>query len=200
MQVRDNVHDLAAFEVVQAGRRLVQYERLRLANDNRRQRQKLSHAPVEQIGLVLTVEAKPLDGGIHAPLCRSVKRPLCSEPKLQLLAHGGAADLTVGILKEKPHATRQLARPQFRGGRAVNEHAARGGRKEVVRKAHHRGLSGAVRTHEGHELAVVYHERGVSHDGRLLVVGGTDVLELDHASTPSITRTAPSTLRTALPA
>lgn len=55
---------------------------------------------------------------------------------------------------------------------------------------------GAIRAYEGDEFAIGDREAHVAQDGQLIIVGGMNITELDHASTSLHTLQAPSTSRT----
>ena len=93
--------------------------------------------------------------------------------------------VAIGILEQESDAAGKLARLQLRRGHAVNQHFTDIWFQQAVDQAHRRGLASTVRADKCDELAVVDGEAHTAEDGRIGIVGGMDVAELDgHAITP----------------
>lgn len=74
---------------------------------------------------------------------------------LQLLAHGGAEDLVVGVLKYIAHPAGKLADGLFFGIRTCHQHLSGCGAKQAVEMPDQRGLAAAVLPHDGNDLVFI---------------------------------------------
>ena len=195
MQTLHRVHDLHALPMVKAGGGLVQDDDGRRHHDDGSQGKKLAGTTIEQEGLRIGVEVELHDHAVHTAAGFVIQAALRHEAELQLLPHGLAADLSVGVLEQKAHPAGKFAGAQVRGGNPVYQHLAAGRLQQAVAQTHGGGLSRAVGSHKGHEVAVLDGEAHVLENGGLRLVVGKDVLELDHAITSWHRETAWSTVR-----
>ncbi len=136
----------------------------------------MRHAPVE------AGHADRAERRLHAPVDLVGREPHVERAERDVVEHGGAEQLVVGVLEHEAHLGPDAPDRVLAHGHPRHVHAPVRGPERPVELEHERALAGAVRSDEGHLLARADAQVDAAEGLEPVGIAEVDVVELDRAA------------------